>query len=508
MAGDILARYHRACGDNVIMVSGTDAHGTPITERAIKEGVTPQEIVDRYHAQFAEAFKGLNFSYDLYTSTATPYHSQKVQELLLQIDKNGFLYPKTETAGFCPKCNKFIYDREVLVTCPKCGTESKGDQCDGCSYVFLASDLLAGKCRICGGATEQKENTNLYLKLSALEPEMKAHFHRNSGKWRDNSINETAKFLDMGLHDRAVTRDLNWGVSVPFPGYENKKIYVWVEAVFGYLTATMKYCEDNGLDYKDYWINNGSNRIYLAHGKDNIVFHTIIFPALLESLKQNYFLPDVNAATEFLSINGQKISKSLGNGYPIADMLAKFPSDSLRYFCVANGPEQKDSNFTFPQLHALHNGEIVNKLGNFVNRTLNFKGLTGIPAGIMSVELESAIKNTYKEVGKSIEQLQLKFSLEQIFTLIDFGNKYYDTKKPWVLFNENKQEFNSVIYSCCVLIANLSNLLEPFMPDTAKKLRDHLGLGAAKWEYVTAEPKENMPKLDALFARLTDKDVL
>ena len=510
MSGDILARYHRAIGDNVAFVSGTDSHGTPITERAIKEGVTPGQIVDRYHAQFSEVFEKMGFSYGLYTLTTTDYHKTHVQELLKQIDANGYLFPKTEIASFCPKCKKFIYDREVMVACPKCKTESKGDQCDSCSYVFQQADLLKGKCRICGGATEQRENTNLYFKLSALEKEMRQHFEANKASWRKNSVNETEKFLREGLVDRAVTRDLNWGVDVPFDGYDDKKIYVWVEAVFGYLTATMRYCEENGLDWRDYWINkkDGTNRIYMCHGKDNIVFHTIIFPALLAALKQNYFLPDVNVATEFLSINGQKISKSLGNGWPMLDMLKKFPADSLRYFCVANGPEKKDANFTFSDLHALHNGEIVNKLGNFINRTLNFKGLEGIPAGKLDAGVKQAIDKVYVEVGKDIEALEFKEALSKIMSFVDMGNKYYDDQKPWVLAKENKQAFDDVIFTCSTMIANLANLLEPFMPHTAEKLRGHLGLGKANWKFVEVKPQGNMPKLETLFTRMTETDVM
>ena len=510
ISGDVLARYHRAKGDNVVFVSGTDSHGTPITERAIKEKVSPSEIVERYHSQFSEVFEKLGFSYDLYTLTTTDYHKEHVQEFLKQIDANGYLYPKTEIASFCTKCNKFIYDREVLATCPKCGTESKGDQCDACAYVFQQADLLACKCRVCGGKTEQRENTNLYIKLSKLEPKMRAHFGKNKHLWRKNSVNETEKFLDEGLMDRAVTRDLNWGVDVPFAGYEDKKIYVWVEAVFGYLTATMRYCEEHGLDYRDYWLDkgDGSNKIYMAHGKDNIVFHTIIFPSLLESMEQNFFLPDVNVATEFLSINGQKISKSLGNGWPMLDMLKKFPADSLRYFCVANGPEKKDANFTFDELHALHNGEIVNKLGNFINRTLNFKGLSGIPSGKLDKNIEANIKESYADIGACIENLEFKEALARLMSLVDVGNKYYDENKPWVLFNSDKDAFNNVIFSCVTIIANLANLLDPFMPFAASKLREHMGLNNVAWRFASVVPKDDVPKLDALFTRMTDKDVM
>ncbi len=512
MPGDVLARFHRAKGDNVLFVSGTDCHGTPTTERAIKENKTPREIVERYHEQYVQVFEKLGMSFDCYTLTATEYHSQKVQEIILKLKENGYLYEKTEPASFCPHCNKFVYDREVEVVCSKCGTTSKGDQCDKCGYVFQAQDLLKAKCRICGNETLIKDNTNLYFALSKLEDKLTEHFQNSKQYWRKNTVNETNKFLQEGLQDRAVTRDLNWGIPVPFPNYDDKRIYVWVEAVLGYVTATMLCCEQNGKNWQDWWYQSPEreNLIYMCHGKDNIVFHSIIFPALLMATNEPYLMPEHCVSSEFLNINGEKISKSKGNGWPMLQMLDKFDADSLRYFCISNGPEKRDSNFTFPEYHALHNGEIVNKFGNFVNRTLNYKGLEGfLPNGIMDAQIQQKITQTYQAVEENILNNNFKSALETVMALIDDANKFYDEKQPWVLYkNEDKSAFNDCIYTCTQIIANLSNLLEPFMPFSAKKIRTYLGINSPTWNYINIDCNKDFGKFQALFTRLTDADVL
>lgn len=510
--GDVLARYHRANGDDVLMVSGTDCHGTPITERAIKEKTTPKEIVDRYHKQFSEVFEKLGMTYDEYTLTATEYHHEKVREMFKTLMDNGYLYPKTEDASFCPTCNKFIYDREVEVVCPKCGTVSKGDQCDGCGHVFTSQDLLKGKCRICGGQTEIRPNTNLYFKLSNLSKELQQHLDDCKQNWRKNSVNETEKFLSEGLVDRAVTRDLDWGVKIPFDGFDDKRIYVWVDAVWGYVSAVQKYCDEHGLNFEDYWFKNNDfeHKIYMCHGKDNIVFHTIIFPALLMATNKNFLMPDTCVAVEFMNINSEKMSKSKGNAWPMLTMLEKFPADTLRYYVIANGPERKDSNFTFEEFHKQVNSELVNKFGNFVNRTLNYKGWDNIiPNSKLDKNVENMVKQAYVKAGDNIENTNFRDALSNVFELIEFGNKYFDEKQPWILFkNEDKTAFNEVIFNCCYMIANLGNLLDPFVPFAAEKIRKEFDIQKAGWSPVDIESGKQLGKMPVLFERLTDKDVL
>jgi len=345
-----------------------------------------------------------------------------------------------------------------------------------------------------------------------LSEQLQKHFDTCKKFWRKNTVNETEKFLKEGLMDRAVTRDLNWGIKVPMEGYDDKRIYVWVEAVWGYVTAVQRYCEEHNLDFRDFWYKQaeGVNKIYMCHGKDNIVFHTIIFPALLMAVSDKFALPDVCVSTEFLNMNGEKISKSKGNGWPMTDMLKKFNPDSLRYFCIANGPEKRDSNFTFAEYHTMHNAEIVNKFGNFVNRTLNYKGLDGfIPSGKLDAKLQNDIEKTFEETGKAIEGTNFKDALSCVMELVDKANKYFDESQPWILFRqEDKTAFNNIIYNCANIIANLSILFEPFMPFCAKKLQDEFGITKVEWSPITIKGGEKLPYLEPLFTRLNADDVM
>lgn len=482
LPGDFLARYHRKKGDNVIYVSGTDCHGTPITIRAKKEGKEPKEICNYYHAEFKEAFDKMDFSYNLYIATEDEYHKEKVKELFKTMYDNGYIFRKKDLQTYCPNCEKFLADRELILQCPNCGKETNGEECD-CGYNPNNEDLKKSRCQACGMSVIEKENENLYIKLTKLQNIIEKYYEKNKDKWRKNSQNETQKYLTQGLIDRAVTRDLDWGVDVDISGFENKKMYVWIEAVLGYVTATMKYCEDNSLNWKDYWKNEDAT-IYMVHGKDNIIFHSIILPSLLFSIDSNLKLPDKMVSCEYLNINDEKISKSKGNGITILDLVNEFCSDSIRYYFLCNGPEKKDSNFSIDEFKAVHNSDLVNKFGNFVNRTLKFKGLEKIEKGKIDKEIKSCIIETYKKASDYIEKLEFKNAVQEILNLVEFGNKYYDDKKPWVLCKENSEDFNNVMYNCVCIIANLANLFEPIMPKTSKKLAKHLNINIGNWTEV------------------------
>lgn len=391
LPGDVLARYYRENRDNVVYVSGTDCHGTPITQRARKEGRTAKEISETYNKEFAKTFEDMGFSYELYGKTEDEYHKKAVQKMLQRMYDKGFIYEKEDRQPFCEHCDRFLADRELTLTCPSCGSESKGDQCD-CGYVPTEEDLDGATCVECGKKVHLRENRNLYIALSRLQPQIEQYFSQTSENWRLNSRKETEKYLKEGLRDRAVTRDLDWGVDVPIEGYEDKKMYVWIEAVLGYITMAQKYCNENALYWKKFWKDNNS-KIYMVHGKDNITFHSIILPALLLAMDDNYHLPDFIVSSEYLNINSEKISKSKGNGITINDMIRDYDPDTLRYFLIANGPEKKDSNFSLEDYITIHNSEITNKYGNLVNRTLNFKGLDNVPEGTMNPEIAEMIEN-------------------------------------------------------------------------------------------------------------------
>ena len=501
ISGDFLKRYHEILGDNVIYVSGTDCHGTPITERAKREGVEPRDIAEKYHEEFKNVFEKMNFSYNLYTKTCDEYHKKHVEDMFLKMYKNNYIYSKKTMQPYCEKCGKFEADRELELVCPNCGLVTKGDQCD-CGYVPNENDLIGATCRECGNKTVQKENTHLYLALSKFQDKIDKYSKEKQDNWRISSRNETEKYLKEGLKDRAVTRDLNWGVDIPIEGFENKKMYVWIDAVLGYLTATQRYCEENGLNWEDYWKDGNNIKMYMCHGKDNITFHTIILPALLMAMEENYHLPDVMVATQYLNINSEKISKSKGNGITILQMIDEYNVDSIRYYMISHGPENRDVDFTIENYVSIHNSDIVNKFGNFVNRTLRFKGLEEIPVGIMDSKIEKSILETYEEVSKYIEELEFKKACNKIFELIELGNKYYDERKPWIQKKEDIEEFNNTIYTCANVIANLSNLLEPIMPEASSKLRKYLKIEKPSWEQIQIKEKILLENIEILFEKI------
>lgn len=502
ISGDILARYHRINGDNVLYVSGTDCHGTPITERAKKEGRTPKEIADQYHEEFSKTFKAMDFSYDLYSKTETEYHAKKVQEIFKKLYDNGYIYEKIEPQAYCEKCNKFLQDREIQIKCPECGEITKADQCDNCGHTPSVEELKDGVCLVCGSKAVEKDNKNLYFALSKFQDIIQANTDKCKQFWRVNARNETEKYLKQGLKDRAVTRDLDWGIEIPLPGYETKRMYVWIEAVLGYLTDTMKLAEENGFSWEDFWKEGHNNKIYMCHGKDNIVFHSIIFNGLLAGLEDNFHLVDVIVSTEYLNINDEKISKSKGNGITALEMLGKYNTDSLRFHIINNGPEKKDTNFTIEEFERTHNNEILNKFGNLVNRTLRFKELTQIPNGKLDEQAKIEIENTYKEVSNLIENLEFRAATQKVMDLVEYANKFYDENKPWIQKKEDIEGFNNTIYTCAVIIANLSNLFEPFMPKSCKKIREYLKIQNPQWNFTTIEDGIKLENIEPLFNRI------
>ncbi len=501
LPGDALARYHRLKGDNVVYVSGSDCHGTPITLRAVKEKVSPKVISDKFHEGFVETFNLLNFSYNLYTQTSTDFHEKEVQELLKKMYDNGYIYEKEDNALYCEHCQKFVEDREIIYTCKKCGKTAKGDGCD-CGEVPTFEDLKEGKCAVCNNKLIVGKDKNLYFKLSAFQSKIEDYLKEHESHWRVNAINETKKYLKMGLIDRAITRNLDWGIKVPFEGYDNKRIYVWIEAVLGYVTACKRYCLENNLNYNDYLKENSCDICYMVHGKDNINFHTIIFPALLMALNENYKLPSEIVSSEYLTLNGDKISKSTGNYEETVDIVSKGSSDTLRFFILGYGPEKKDSDFSMKLYATVHNNEIVNKLGNFVNRTLKFKGLSEIKKDIMDVDVKKIVLEYYEKIGAKIEEYEFKEACHLVLLLLEYANKYYDDSKPWVLFKENISEFNKVIYTCLNIIANLANILNPFMPETSLKIKDILDLDSLSWNYTEIEKDLKLKEIEPLFTRM------
>ena len=505
LPGDIIARYYRSNGDNVIYVSGTDSHGTPITVRAKKEGVDPRTISETYHKEFKKNFEDLDFSFDLYTNTMTKEHADLVKKYLTQIKNNGHIYAKTEMQDYCPDCETFLSDREIVGICPHCGGAAKGDQCDNCLATLNAKEVKDKECSVCHTKTIEKPNKHLYFALSKFQEAIEQMVAEHSEVWRPNAVNETKKFLSMGLLDRAITRQLDWGIDVPFKGYDDKKIYVWIEAVLGYLTAGKLVADSQGIDFEKF-LTDPETITYYTHGKDNIPFHTYIFPALLKALDENIKMPDYIVSCEYVNMNNEKMSKSKGNLISVNELLELFPKDSIRYYMIANGPETKDINFTLNDFIQIHNKFLVGVFGNFVNRNLSYinKKFDGnIPNGEVNETIKALTKETFDKVGELIEQGKLRQAAEVAINYVSAGNKYYDDNRPWIQVVEDIEGFNNTTYTCVYMMANMANLFSPFMPETCQKIKQKLALNEeVKWEPVEIGQNLKVQNGDLLFERL------
>ena len=344
LPGDILARYHRAVGDNVYFVSGSDCHGTPVAIRAKKEGKTPEEINNFYHEEFKECFEKLGFSYDVYTKTSSKEHKDFVREFHKKLYESEYVYEKEAPYAYCEKCGTFLADRFVLGRCPSCNKDTRGDQCDACGAVLEPENLLEPVCAICGRKISFKKLKHLYIAVSALEKQLKELVNAHPD-WRKNAIAFTNKYIGEGLRDRALTRDLDWGIEAPREGYENKTIYIWAENVLGYLSASKVSADKRNTDFNSLWGKDSKH--YYVHGKDNIPFHTIILPSRLIANDTGWHLPDCIVSSEYLTLEGQKISTSRNYAIWVKDLLKSYEPDSIRYYFLAKGPEKKDADFSW-----------------------------------------------------------------------------------------------------------------------------------------------------------------
>lgn len=507
LPGDIIARYYRQHGDNVYYVSGTDCHGTPITMRAKKEGVDPKTISEKYHKAFDDVFRDLHFSYDLYTNTMTAEHKEFVHKCLKKIMANGYMYEKTLPEDYCDKCKKTLSDREIIGVCPYCNGVAKGDQCESCNASLSADEVKDKTCAYCGGKTVKKDNTHIYFKLSALQKIIEELLSSHENLWRNNAVNETKKFLKMGLIDRAVTRQIDWGIEVPFDNFDDKRIYVWFEAVLGYMSTVSRVCKARGIDFEK--VVKGKNTIsYYVHGKDNIPFHTVIYPALLSAIDPKYNLPDYIISSEYVNCNGEKMSKSKGNLITCRELLDLFPVDTIRYYFIAFGPEKKDVSISYEDMVAVHNKFLVGVIGNFVNRNIAFvnKKFGGkIEEANVDSDIVKSTRETYERVGKLIEQGELKSALEEVKDYAVLGNKYYDASAPWIKVKEDKKAFDDITYTCLYMIANLANMLTPFVPSSADRLLNMLNIiPTHKWDEITLSGDYDVSGAGILFERIDD----
>lgn len=506
LPGDVLARYYRAAGARVYFVSGSDCHGTPVTIRAKQEGKTPEEVSNRYHEEFESVFKQLGFSYDLYTKTSSEEHKSFVREFHSELYKGKYVYEKTVNQARCPSCNKVLTDRLIAGRCPLCGEPTRGDQCDACGTILEADTILDARCADCGSKLVFGQTTQLFIAISQLHDELVAYLAAHP-QWRKNAVSFTKRYIDEGLRDRAITRDLDWGIDVPKEGYEHKKIYIWAENVLGYLSASATVCAQRGESFEELFGENA--RHYYVHGKDNIPFHTIILPALLLGHSGNLRLPDDIISSEYLTLEGRKISTSGNWAIWAKDIAFRYNPDSLRYFFLANGPEKRDTDFSWREFVERNNSELLGAYGNFVNRTLAFieKYFDHIvPQGNLEPNILLKIKDLYLTAGQKIEGGQFKDALDLIFDLVRFGNKYFDENQPWKTRTENTEECEKTLFSCVQIIANLAVLLSPFLPFSSEKLVGWLAIDN-EWTFQNISSGYRLPPVSILFDRL-DKAII
>lgn len=482
MPADIFARYHRMIGNRVLMVSGSDMHGAPIAVRAEKERTTPDKIAFKFHDINRKALADVGASFDLYTSTHTDNHVKTVHEIFLSLLEGGYLQKRITPQFYCGSCARFLPDRYVGGVCPFCGHDkARGDQCDQCGKTLNADDLKEPKCQLCSSTPKLRDTEHYFLLLTSFEERLKDYV-RGKGHWRPRVKSFTENILAEGLQDRAMTRDLSWGIPVPVPGLDDKRIYVWFEAVVGYLSASREWAQ-MGMDkdaWKEFWTDPACRSYYFL-GKDNTIFHTIIWPAILMGfggLNLPYDVP----ANEFMNLGGEKFSKSAGTGVELPDMLGRFQPDAIRYYLSVNMPEIKDTEFSWDDFEAKVNNELVAAYGNFVHRVLSFtqKNFGEIPTDEkaseqMRTEVARQIEAALKTYGESVEGCNFKLGLKAFMDLARYGNQFFDSAEPWALLRKDRGQCGAALNLSMQIVRALAVMAHPYLPFSSHEVWQYLG---------------------------------
>jgi methionyl-tRNA synthetase len=498
LPADIFARFQRLMGRQVLMVSGSDSHGTPITVRADAEGSSPLEVYQHFHAGFIDLFQQLGLNYDLFTSTHTQNHFEVAQKIFLALRENGFLYPATELQWFAPSLGRFLPDRYVEGTCYICGyTNARSDQCDQCGSLLDPAKLIEPRSRIDNSTPELRETEHYYLDLGKLQPEVSDFLKERQSYWRPNVLRQSLGQMEGdGLRGRPITRDLDWGIPVPLDSWKGKCLYVWFEAVIGYLSASIEWGKINGQPeaWRTWWKGDQAPRTYYFIGKDNIPFHAIIWPAELLGVGTRFdelieseppakmILPHDVPANEFMNMEGQKISGSRNWGVWGLDFLSRYDPDPLRYYLTVNMPESKDTDWDWEDFYRRNNDELVATWGNLANRVLSFtykhwEGVVPDPGELTQKdrELIAAVEGGFETVARELDAVRLRSALNEAMRLASEVNRYLDQTAPWTAIKTDRQAAARAVYTALRAIDSLKILLSPFLPFTSQRLHGFFG---------------------------------
>lgn len=517
---DIYVRYLRSVGEDVLFIGGSDEHGVPITIKAKKENVSPQKIVDKYHNIIKKSFEDLGISFDVYSRTSSEIHHKTASDFFTKLYNKNIFIEKISSQYYDEENKQFLADRYITGTCPHCGYDKAyGDQCENCGTSLNSTDLINPKSALSGNIPVMKETKHWFLPLDKYAPWLKEWIlKKHKHDWRANVYGQCKSWLDNGLQPRAVTRDLNWGVKVPLKDAQGKVLYVWFDAPLGYISASKEWAEKNNKDWEVYWKDKETKLVHFI-GKDNIVFHCIIFPVMLKA-EGSYILPDNVPANEFLNLEGDKISTSRNWAVWLHEYLKELPGkqDVLRYVLCANAPETKDNDFTWKDFQAKNNNELLAIFGNFVNRTivLTHKYFDGIVPEITELtDVDNAVIEKIKffpeSISKSIENYRFREALNEMMNLARLGNKYLTDTEPWKIFKTNENRVKTILNISLQICANLSILCEPFLPFTAEKLLCMLNIKKMNWaeagkmNLIKSLSKLNKPEY--LFQKIEDNVV-
>lgn len=517
---DIYVKYLKAKGEDVVFIGGTDEHGVPISIKAKNEGVTPKEVVDRYHNIIKDSLKGLGVSLDYFGQTSSKEHYETSSEWFKKLSDDGVFREEVSQQYYDEENNQFLADRYITGDCPECKKEGAyGDQCEKCGATLNATDLINPKSALSGNKPVLKDTKHWFLPLDKFEPWLKEWIEEMKPVLKANVYGQVKSWLDAGLHQRAITRDLDWGVPVPVEGGEGKVLYVWFDAPIGYVSFTKQLLEnDSNRNWEDYWKKDGDSQLVHFLGKDNIVFHSVIFPSMLKSMG-DYILPQNVPANEFLNLEGEKFSTSKNWAVWLDDFLTDFPdkTDVLRYVLCSILPEQKDADFTWADFQAKNNNELVANLGNFVNRALvlTTKYWGGVVPGrneLTDLDKDVIVQlNTFpSKISASIEKHRYKEALSELMKLSALGNKYLAETEPWKLIKQDEERVKTIMNIALQITSSLAVLSVPFLPETASKLSEMMNLEGLKWytlteDNITEGHQINKPSL--LFQRIDDEVV-